>query len=187
MATAALPDPLPIRPRGPIDARLRPPGSRSITNRALLAAGLADGRSRLIGVTASDDTEAMREGLRSLGVPIRTDETRRDTWALKGVGGRLRAPDAPLDVRLSGTTARFLTAAASLADGAVMIDGRGRTRERPIAELVEAISALGAEATILGEGGCPPVRVHGGGLAGGDAVVDARRSGQFVSGLLRAA
>ena len=187
MATAALPDPLPIRPRGPIDARLRPPGSRSITNRALIAAGLADGRSRLRGVTASDDTEAMREGLRALGVPIRDDETARDTWALKGVGGALRAPDAPLDVRLSGTTARFLTAIASLADGPVTIDGRGHMRKRPIGELVDAMAALGAPCEILGENRCPPLRVAGGGLPGGSATIDARRSGQFVSGLLLAA
>ena len=187
MAHPALPDPLPIAPRAPIDARLRPPGSRSITNRALVAAGLAEGRSRLIGVTPSDDTEAMRECLKGLGVPIRDDETARDTWALKGVGGALRAPYASLDVRLSGTTARFVTAIACLADGPVPIDGRGHMRKRPIGELVDAMAALGAPCEILGENRCPPLRVAGGGLPGGEARIDARRSGQFVSGLLLAA
>jgi 3-phosphoshikimate 1-carboxyvinyltransferase len=184
MRRGSLADPLPVRPRGALDARLRVPGSRSITNRALVAAGLAAGESRLVRAGASDDTEAMVEGLRALGVAVRAAG---DDLVVCGVDGRLRAPARPLDARASGTTARFLTAVATLADGPVVVDGSPRMRERPIAELVAALRALGAGAEILGRDGCPPVRIAGGGLPGGRASIDARRSSQYVSGILLAA
>jgi 3-phosphoshikimate 1-carboxyvinyltransferase len=163
------------------------PGSRSITNRALLCAALARGESELCGAGSSDDTEAMRTGLRALGVRIEASEERPDRWRVVGVGGRFAAPDAPLDVRMSGTTARFLTAAATLAAGPVVVDGAPRMRERPIADLAEALTRLGAGIQVLGSGGCPPVRVAGGGLPGGEATIDARHSSQYVSGILLAA
>lgn len=180
----ALPDPHPVRPRGPLDARLRPPGSRSIANRALVAAALAEGTSRLAGVTESDDTRAMREGLGALGVAV---EAGPEAWTVRGTGGRLHAPPGVLDVGASGTTARFLTAVATLADGPVVVDGTARMRERPIEALARALRDLGAPAEVQGHGGCPPVRVAGGGLPGGRARVDARRSSQYVSGILLAA
>jgi 3-phosphoshikimate 1-carboxyvinyltransferase len=180
----ALPDPLPIRPRGPLDARLSVPGSRSITNRALVAAALAGGESVLPGAARSDDTEAMRAGLEALGARI---AVQRDAWTVSGVGGRFVAPRAPLNAGASGTTARFLTAVATLAAGPVTVDGTPRMRERPIQDLVDALRALGAECAAQGPGGCPPVRVAGGGLPGGSASIDARRSSQYVSGVLLAA
>lgn len=182
--SAEWPDPRPVRPRGPLDGHLRPPGSRSQANRALLAAALAPGRSRLGGVGEADDTRAMREGLGALGVSVAASHA---CWTVEGTGGHLRAPRAPIDVGASGTTARFLTAAATLADGPVVIDGSPRMRERPIDALVEALRALGAPAEVQGRGGCPPVRVAGGGLPGGRARIDARRSSQYVSGILLAA
>jgi 3-phosphoshikimate 1-carboxyvinyltransferase len=182
-----LPDPHPVRPRGPLDTRVRPPGSRSLTNRALLTAALARGESVLVGATESDDAAAMREGLRSLGVPIAVTDA---AWLVAGCGGRLPAhARVDVNVRASGTTARFLTAAATLAsDGAeVMLDGTPRMRERPIGDLTAALAGLGGRAEALGPGGCPPVRVRGGGLAGGRVSIDARRSSQYVSGVLLAA
>jgi len=187
MDVEALADPLLIRCLGAgaaVEARVRPPGSRSITNRALLAAGLARGKSLLQGAGESDDSAAMRAGLRTLGVRI---EEHAAGWTVHGRGGRLAAPTAPLDVGASGTTARFLTAAATLAEGPVVIDGTPRMRERPIRELVDCLRALGAGACIEGEAGCPPVRVAGGGLPGGCARIDARRSSQYLSGVLLAA
>src|SRR5258705_9043884 len=83
-----LPDPMPVRPRGPMGARVRPPGSRSLTNRALVTAALAEGESALLGATESDDALAMREGLRALGVPIAVSG---DTWTVSGCAGRLPA------------------------------------------------------------------------------------------------
>jgi 3-phosphoshikimate 1-carboxyvinyltransferase len=181
---AGAPTELAIRTRGPLDAVVRVPGSKSITNRAVLIAALARGDSTLAGCLESDDTQAMREALRALGVAIEVDG---DTWRVHGANGVLRAPAAPLDARASGTTARFLTAAATLADGAVVIDGTPRMRERPIDDLTDCLVALGAKLEVLGQRGCPPVRVHGGGLAGGRAPIDARRSSQFVSAVLLAA
>jgi 3-phosphoshikimate 1-carboxyvinyltransferase len=180
-----LADPLPIRPRGPLAARVRVPGSKSVTNRALLVAALASGTSRLSGGLDSDDTRVMRNALAALGCPV---ETHTGVWQVAGRGGRLAAPAAPLDAGSSGTTARFLTAAAALADGPVVIDGSPRMRERPIRDLASALEQLGARCRILGRDGCPPVRVEGGGLPGGAASIDARTSSsQFVSALLMAA
>jgi 3-phosphoshikimate 1-carboxyvinyltransferase len=180
----SLPDPLPIEPRGPIEGRVRPPGSKSLTNRALLIAALAAGDSRLAGALESDDTVAMRQGLAQLGCHV---DAAGDPWSVTGQGGKLRAPHTPLDCQNSGTTARFLTAAACLAEGPVVIDGDARMRERPIEDLVHALERLGARLEIQGEEGCPPVRVAGGGLLGGRAEIDARRSSQFVSAVLLAA
>jgi 3-phosphoshikimate 1-carboxyvinyltransferase len=180
MAGAALA----VRPRGALDATLAVPGSKSLTNRALPVAALAAGESEILGALASDDTEAMREGLLALGARI---ETRGEAWRVRGTEGRLAAPGRPIDARGSGTTARFLTALATLAPGPVVIDGSPRMRERPIDELARALRELGAGVEVLGRGGCPPVRVAGGGLPGGGARVDARRSSQFVTALLLAA
>ncbi|MGH0032837.1 MAG: 3-phosphoshikimate 1-carboxyvinyltransferase [Myxococcota bacterium] len=184
-AHPSLPDPLPIAPRGPLDARVRVPGSKSLTNRALLVAALASGPSKLRGGLASDDTEAMRDALTALGCAV---DTGGEVWNVVGSGGSLQAPAAPLDTRNSGTTARFVTAAAALANGPVVIDGNARMRERPISDLTEALAGLGVRCEILGRNGCPPVRVEGGGLPGGETTIDARRSSsQYVSAILLAA
>src|SRR6187549_2445255 len=95
-----LPDPLPIEPRGPLDARVRVPGSKSVTNRALLAAALADGTSELSGALASDDTDVMVDSLGTLGCAV---DTSGDVWRVCGSGGRLRAPAKPLFTGNSGT------------------------------------------------------------------------------------
>ncbi len=179
-----LPDPLRIEPRGPLDARVRVPGSKSVTNRALLVAALADGASELSGALASDDTDVMVASLAALGCSI---DASGEPWRVPGVAAHLRAPEAPLFAGNSGTTARFLTAAACLADGPVTIDGNARMRERPIDDLTRALEQLGAECRILGARGCPPVRIAGGGLRGGEATIDARRSSQYVSAVLLAA
>lgn len=173
-----------IRPRGSFDATVRVPGSRSLTNRALVAAALARGESRIDGALASDDTEAMRECLDAFGIAF---DDRGEHWRVSGGGGRLAAPKRPLDVRASGTTARFITAIATLADGPSTLDGAPRMRERPIDDLVAALAALGARIEVQGTAGCPPLRIAGGGLSGGEAVIDARRSSQYVSAVLLAA
>jgi 3-phosphoshikimate 1-carboxyvinyltransferase len=150
----------------------------------LVAAALAAGDSSLRGALASDDTRVMADALAALGCPV---EAGGGTWRVTGRGGRLRAPAAPLYAGNSGTTARFLTAAATLADGPVVIDGDARMRERPIQDLVLALRGLGAPVETQGRDGCPPVRVAGGGLPGGATEIDARRSSQYVSAVLLAA
>jgi len=180
----SLPASLPIEPRGEVDATVRVPGSKSITNRALLLAGLARGESRLIGALASDDTEVMCESLKALGARI---ETHSEPWCIGGTDGHLVAPAQPLYIQNSGTSARFLTAAAALANGPVEIDGNERMRERPIDDLADVLCELGGRVEILGQKGCPPLRVAGGGLRGGEARIDGRRSSQFTSAVLLAA
>jgi 3-phosphoshikimate 1-carboxyvinyltransferase len=143
----ALPDPLPIRPRGALAASVRVPGSKSLTNRALVAAALASGETRLEGGLRSDDTAVMLDALRGLGCRI---ELGGDAWRVVGRDGSLASPEAPLFAGNSGTTARFLTAAATLAAGPVVIDGSARMRERPIQDLVDALRALGARIEFVG-------------------------------------
>ncbi|MCS5635996.1 MAG: 3-phosphoshikimate 1-carboxyvinyltransferase [Myxococcota bacterium] len=181
---AILPESLPIEPRGPLQARVRVPGSKSITNRALLIAALAEGESTLAGPLTSDDTDVMRRSLTALGARL---DNRGDPWAVVGTGGRLRVPSGPLLVQNSGTTARFLTAAACLAPGPVVIDGNTRMRERPIVHLADALVSLGARLEIEGQDGCPPVRIAGGGLPGGPGIIDGRQSSQYTSAILLAA
>ncbi|MGH0037457.1 MAG: 3-phosphoshikimate 1-carboxyvinyltransferase [Myxococcota bacterium] len=183
-----LPDRLAIEPRGPLDARIRVPGSKSITNRALLIAALADGVSELHGGLESVDTRVMREALEAVGVAIEIPAAGAEgPWQVRGVGGRWSPATAPLWVENSGTTARFLTAALTLAGGPFELDGSPRMRERPIRDLVDALRGLGAEVETLGRGGCPPVAIAGNGLPGGHTVMDARHSSQYVSAVLLAA
>jgi 3-phosphoshikimate 1-carboxyvinyltransferase len=158
------------------------PGSRSVTNRALVCAALADGTSRLRGWLDSDDTRAMIGGLGRLGVEI--EEHERDLL-VRGLGGRFAIPLHPIDCGASGTTMRFLVACAALVPGRVVLDGTARMRERPIQDLADALGSLGA--TVRTVAGCPPVTVHGGTLTGGDVAVDASRSSQFLSALLMVA
>jgi 3-phosphoshikimate 1-carboxyvinyltransferase len=179
-----VPESLAIATHGPLDATIRVPGSKSITNRALLIAGLAEGETRLRGPLHSDDTEVMRTALEALGARIEADE---DVLRVHGTGARLRAPDTALYIGNSGTSARFLTAAATLGRSPTVIDGNERMRERPIQDLVDALAQLGAEVQIQGRAGCPPLRVRGGGLPGGSAVIDASHSSQYVSAVLLAA
>jgi 3-phosphoshikimate 1-carboxyvinyltransferase len=167
-----------------VDATVQVPGSKSITNRALLLAALARGETELEGALTSDDTDVMREALIALGAQI---ETRSQPWHVIGTDGALKSPRKPLSVQNSGTSARFLTAAATLAPGPIEIDGNERMRERPIVHLVDALRSLGAELEVQGQNGCPPVRTLGGGLPGGTGQIDGRHSSQYTSAVLLAA
>jgi 3-phosphoshikimate 1-carboxyvinyltransferase len=167
-------------PKAPLRGRVAPPGSKSITNRALMLAALSAGASHLTGALKSEDTARMAEALVAMGVKVsEPDET---SFVVVG-DGRLRAPVAPLGLGNAGTATRFLTAAAALADGPVVIDGDAHMRKRPIAPLVTALKMLGVE--IAAPTGCPPVTVMGqGGVEGGQVEIDAGLSSQYVSALL---
>ena len=179
-----LPDRLTIETRGPLEGSILVPGSKSITNRALLLAALAEGESQLHGGLESDDTLVMQAALGAMGIELATDG---EPWRVTGAQGRFVAPDHPLDCGNSGTTVRFLTAALTLAEAPIVVDGNPRMRERPISDLTTALRALGAELTIEGKKDCPPIRVHGGGLPGGSALIDGSRSSQYVSAILQVA
>ncbi|MCY0094121.1 3-phosphoshikimate 1-carboxyvinyltransferase [Hoeflea ulvae] len=177
-------DKLTIVPPGhALSGVVNPPGSKSITNRALLLAGLANGTSRLTGALKSDDTRYMAEALRAMGVSIEEPE---DTVFVVTGTGALAAPAAPLFLGNAGTAVRFLPAAiAALVTGTVVVDGDEHMHKRPITPLVTALTSLGVD--IAAPTGCPPVTIHGkGGFTAHHAVVDAGLSSQYVSALLMA-
>jgi 3-phosphoshikimate 1-carboxyvinyltransferase len=176
--------PLAITPPGhPLTGHVTPPGSKSITNRALLLAALAKGTSRLTGALKSKDTTLMAAALRQMGVAV---EELDDTTFLVTGSGRLKAPADPLFLGNAGTATRFLTAAAALCEGIVIVDGDEAMRKRPIAPLVAALSALGISVTA--PTGCPPVIIDGQGHFGSGRVeIDGSLSSQYVSALLMAA
>jgi 3-phosphoshikimate 1-carboxyvinyltransferase len=176
-----------IEPLGrPICATVRPPGSKSLTNRALIVAALADGSSRLTGALDSDDTRVMTESLRRLGLRL-THDTAGYTIEIDGCAGQPRGDAAELWLENSGTSIRFLTAAACLGEGTRRLDGNARMRQRPIGPLCDALNELGALVECQGAGGCPPVLVRAQGLRGGRANVAADLSSQFLSALLMTA
>jgi 3-phosphoshikimate 1-carboxyvinyltransferase len=180
-------DPHEIKPAaGPIRASIRPPGSKSITNRALVCAALADGESTLTGALDSEDTRVMIDGLRRLGIEVESQDAGR-TLVVQGTHGRIPALEAELFCANSGTTIRFLTALVTLGHGSFRLDGVPRMRERPIADLLDALNQLGGTARSEGDNGCPPVVVHANGLPGGTATVRGDISSQFLSGLLLSA
>lgn len=168
-----------VRPGGPVAGTVRAPASKSVTNRLLVIAALADGVSTLRGPLDSDDSRAMRDCLTALGARIDVDA---GTWRVTGTAGRPAVPAAPLQARLSGTTARFVTAVLPLADGPAELTGRAPLRRRPIGPLVDALRTLGADVAATDDG--LPVRSAGGGIGGGTVAVDVRRSSQFASAVL---
>ena len=175
-----------IHPSGPVSGSIRPPGSKSITNRALVCAALAEGESILSGALDSEDTRVMIQALKELGLAIDHDLAAR-TIRVAGCGGRPPASQADLYLANSGTSIRFLTAMVTLGHGAFRLDGTPRMRQRPIRDLLDALGQLGADAASESGNGCPPVVVRAAGLPGGRATVAGSISSQFLSGLLMAA
>lgn len=179
-------DKIEIIPAGqPIRASVRPPGSKSLTNRALICAALAAGDSTLTGALDSEDTQVMIASLRALGINVDATEEGR-TLHVRGCGGKLPEREADLFVENSGTSMRFLTALATLGKGTYRLDGIARMRERPLADLSEALEQLGANIH-LSQTGCPPVEVEANGLQGGKVKIRGDISSQFLSALMMAA
>lgn len=170
-------------PSHPLVGRVSPPGSKSITNRALLLAALANGTSHLSGALKSKDTELMAAALRQMGVQV--EEPDATSFVVTSTG-TLQAPDAPLFLGNAGTATRFLTAAVATVNGTVVVDGDAEMRVRPIGPLVEALVSLGIDAK--SPTGCPPVTIRGTGSFGqGHVEIDGGLSSQYVSALLMAA
>lgn len=186
----SLPDPMPIAALSPgrrFDAALTPPGSKSITNRALVLAGLASGESVLRGaLVEADDTSRMIDALGRLGASVAVEGA--DTLRVAGVGGRWRPTgrEVTLELGNAGTATRFLAAAAALSPVPVIIDGNARMRQRPIGDLTGALATLGAQIQHLGAPDCPPVRIVPPDFAPAGAKIEfgALKSSQFVSALL---
>lgn len=168
---------------GPINARVRPPGSKSLTNRALVCAALASGASRLTGALDSDDTRVMIAALNQLGIAVVADGDRA-TLAVAGCGGTIPGTAGELFIGNSGTTVRFLTAMLTLGSGEYRLDGVPRMRERPLGDLADALNTLGANVACESPGRCPPVRVVANRLPGGQAPIAGAISSQYLSALM---
>ena len=183
-----LPPVLPIVPfTKPARGEVTLPGSKSITNRALLLAALCDGPVTLTGALFSEDTEIMAEALNRLGIVVKSDPAAK-SFHVAGQGGKIPAPSADIFVGNAGTAARFLTALCAAAKGGVYrLDGVPRMRKRPMKGLIDALRSLGADIRCTGEESFFPLEVHAGGLWGGKVAIDASESSQMLSALMMVA
>lgn len=169
----------------PPDASVRLPGSKSITNRALACAAMADGETVIRGALFADDTEAMAAAVAALGARVTADPANA-AMTVRGLRDpRARRDPATIDARASGTTGRFIVALAALADRPVVVDGSRQLRDRPFGHLVDALTRLGARAETP-SGASLPLRVRGP-VRGGVVDVATDASSQFLSGLMLAA
>ncbi len=178
-----LPDPYPVPvARGPVSGRVELPGSKSITNRALIIAALADGTSTLRGVLDSDDTRYMVGALEQLGFEIDTDWDAR-TVRVTGRGGLIPAPEAELFLGNSGTSMRFLAAFCAAGRGTFRLDGTEAMRQRPIGPLLDGLRQLGVDAISVKDDDCPPIRIRSVGLESGVARIPGNLSSQYFTAL----
>ncbi|MEQ3550758.1 3-phosphoshikimate 1-carboxyvinyltransferase [Pseudonocardia nematodicida] len=168
----------------PVTGTVSVPGSKSVTNRALLLAGLSGGACRVDGAPPTRDTALMTGALAALGVPVTAEG---DTVLVDAHGGlRGGTPEFPaeVDCGLAGTVMRFVPPAAAAASGAVRFDGDPRARERPMGTVLGALRDLGARVSFSGAADALPFLQDGGPVRGGEVTIDASASSQFVSGLL---
>jgi 3-phosphoshikimate 1-carboxyvinyltransferase len=186
-----LPDRLEIQPLAkPPVATIHVPGSKSITNRALIMGALSDPVQgcELVGVLQSEDTEIMVAALRELGFSVHADWPNSRIHVKRGNHAQtIPAANADLFVGNSGTSMRFLTALVSLGHGTYRLDGVSRMRERPMNDLLSALGQLGVKAVSERGDGYPPIVVHADGLKGGPVQISGEVSSQFLSGLLMVA
>jgi 3-phosphoshikimate 1-carboxyvinyltransferase len=184
VAPLSLPDVLEIHVRStPVQGTVRPPGSKSYTNRALVLAGLATGRSTIEGALFSDDTLHMARALPALGIPVAPDEA-AERFVVHGCGGTPPANRASVFVGNSGTTARFVAPLMALGRGVFELTGDEAMAKRPILPLLDALRSLGVDATSIHGTGCPPIRIESSGLKGGAVRMPGGVSSQYFSGLL---
>jgi 3-phosphoshikimate 1-carboxyvinyltransferase len=170
----------------PFTATMTPPGSKSLTNRALVLAAMSDGACTLSNVLFADDTKVMLEGLTRLGFEVSIDEP-QNIVRVVGRSGKVPSAAAELFCGNSGTTIRFLTALCALGTGRFTLDGIERMRQRPIGQLVDLLKNLGVRIEYLGQNGFPPIRVDAHGLPGGLVRFGAAQSSQYLSAILMAA
>src|SRR5689334_9949450 len=162
----------------PLHASVRVPGSKSLTNRALLIAALAKGTTQLTNALFSDDSRYFAEALQTLGFDVKLDEANFE-MTVTGLGGKIPSKKAKLFIGNAGTAARFLSAFLTLGNGEYILDGEPRMRERPIGDLVDALHQLGVE--LEATNNSPPVELFAKGLPGGKTKIEGNMSSQFLS------
>ena len=170
-----------ITPLRAINCQITVPGSKSLTQRALIAAALAAGESTLVGPLTSEDTEYTSAALRAMGISV---DCSGPDWRVQGQGGRIATPDAPIFLGNNGTATRFLTSVAALGAGPFTISGGPRMAERPIQPLMEALAGWGVRIRSVHDTGCPPLIIEARGIEGGATVLPEGKSSQDLSSLL---
>ncbi len=173
-----------VKPIKNINATIRVPGSKSYTQRALIAASLAKGRSFISDALVSEDTEHLMNALGLLGARI---DLNGSDLSIEGTGGELTVPSEAIFMGNNGTGIRLLAGTVSLGNGTFILDGNNRMRERPIQPLVDALRDMGVEAICVQGNGCPPVQIQARGVAGGQVELAGGLSSQYLSSLLLAA
>lgn len=168
----------------PLNASVRVPGSKSLTNRALLIAALANGTTHLTNALFSDDSRYFAQALQTLGFDLHLNEEKFE-MTVTGLGGKIPSKKAELFIGNAGTAARFLSAFLTLGNGEYILDGEPRMRERPIGDLIAALNQLGVE--LEAKNNCPPVEIFAKGLHGGKTTIAGDISSQFLSALLMVA
>ena len=164
-----------------IKAEVAVPGSKSITQRSLIAAALADGESTLLGPLESEDTRYTAGALKQMGVVV---DKEREKWRVRGNGGRIATPDKEIFLGNNGTATRFLTSVAALGSGTFRINGDARMAERPILPLIQALQGWEVDIASINNNGCPPLLIKAKGLSGGKTTLPAGKSSQYLSSLL---
>ncbi len=170
-----------ISPVPSIDTTIAVPGSKSLTQRALIAAALANGRSRLLGPLTSEDTDYTSKALGQMGIVVHKD---KDEWQVAGNGGKIATPTSEIYLGNNGTATRFLTSVAALGYGLFTIDGEERMRERPIGPLMAALQGWGVDISSVAGTACPPLLINSHGLQGGETILPEGKSSQYLSSLL---
>jgi 3-phosphoshikimate 1-carboxyvinyltransferase len=171
-----------ITPVPSLDAVVHVPGSKSLTQRALIAAALAEGESILLGPLASEDTHYTMTALRQMGIAI--DDSDPAAWKVRGCAGKVETPAQDIFLGNNGTATRFLTSVAALGCGRFRITGGERMTQRPIAPLMQALQGWQVQISSEAGTGCPPLRIDANGLAGGATVLPEGKSSQYLSSLL---
>jgi 3-phosphoshikimate 1-carboxyvinyltransferase len=176
-----------LEPIRKVEGEINLPGSKSLSNRALLLAALAEGTTTLTNLLESDDTRHMLNALKLLGVEYTLSEDKTECTVI-GNGGPFMCEE-PIELFLgnAGTAMRPLCAALTLGEGEFVLTGEPRMKERPIGHLVDALRDAGADITYLENEGYPPLKIIANGLEGGEVAIDGTISSQFLTALLMAA
>ncbi len=173
-----------IKPISKLDAVVTVPPSKSQSNRALLIAALADGESQIYNCLECDDTRYMIDAIKNFGINVKKDNSK---VIVQGCNGFPQCPEKKIYIGNAGTAMRFLCSFAALSRGESIIDGNLRMRQRPLNDLINGLLRLGVKAESLNKNGCPPVKIKGGGIDGGETLMNGDNSSQYFTSLLLSA